>query len=461
MPWTVADVPRFKKGLTSAQKKKWVSIANGVLKSCESSGDSGCEGKAIRIANSKFTKVIIFSEEKKMETKLPKGALRFVDQGCHAYAQLAEGEEGKPRMKMVAYSGGIIPDHWYWDNLAIDLAGIKFNQKRYPILEEHDTTRKIAHMSKPLIEDGKLVVPEDVKFLETEAADEFVKNTSTSPPFPYQASIYAKPLSVERLEEGADAEVNGYKFKGPGTIWRECEFREASVCVFGWDSKTTSSAFSREEQEDVDYSEKELTVMHIDGKPKLIRRKEVSKTMKLDELKEQFPDLFTEVVQLGVTQGITQAEESFKEKETQFNTTVASINDRLESTEKKNLVLEKKDIERSVRELKATSREIWMEKLSASKVPERYFDKVIPHVSHESFMEDGVLDEAKFGEAIDAEIKDWEEKGITETVIGSGLSSREPTDDVSDEDKATLKENDEKTTSRLLSLAGQPQKKED
>ena len=183
--------------------------------------------------------------------------------------------------------------------------------------------------------------------------------------------------------------------------------------------------------------------------------------MKLDELKEQFPDLFKEVVQLGVTQGITQAEETFREKETQFNTTVASINDRLEATEKKNLALEKKDIERSVRELKTTSREIWIEKLSASKVPERYFDKVIPHVNHESFMEDGVLDVAKFGEAIDAEIKDWEDKGITETVIGSGLSSREVTDNVSDEDNAKLQENDKATTGRLLSLAGQPQKKED
>jgi len=54
MPWTIGDVDSHKKGLTPAQKKKWVSIANGVLDSCQKSKGSDCEGKAIRIANSKF-----------------------------------------------------------------------------------------------------------------------------------------------------------------------------------------------------------------------------------------------------------------------------------------------------------------------------------------------------------------------------------------------------------------------
>jgi len=55
MPWTAADAKRFKKGLTSAQAAQWAKIANGVLRSCQSQGSSDCEGKAIRIANSKFS----------------------------------------------------------------------------------------------------------------------------------------------------------------------------------------------------------------------------------------------------------------------------------------------------------------------------------------------------------------------------------------------------------------------
>lgn len=47
MPWTIDDIDRFKKGLTPREKKRWVKIANAVLKK------SGDEGKAIRIASSR------------------------------------------------------------------------------------------------------------------------------------------------------------------------------------------------------------------------------------------------------------------------------------------------------------------------------------------------------------------------------------------------------------------------
>jgi uncharacterized protein YdaT len=56
MPWSVADVEKHKKGLSAAQKKKWVQIANGVLKDCQEMKQDDCEAKAIRIANSKTSK---------------------------------------------------------------------------------------------------------------------------------------------------------------------------------------------------------------------------------------------------------------------------------------------------------------------------------------------------------------------------------------------------------------------
>jgi hypothetical protein len=64
MPWTAADAKRFKKGLTSSQASKWASIANAVLKQCKSQGSSNCEGKAIRIANSKFSNEGFSCEER-------------------------------------------------------------------------------------------------------------------------------------------------------------------------------------------------------------------------------------------------------------------------------------------------------------------------------------------------------------------------------------------------------------
>ncbi len=53
MPWTVADVDGFKKGLDATQKKQWVAVANGSLAKCLSSGgkQSTCEASAIKQAN--------------------------------------------------------------------------------------------------------------------------------------------------------------------------------------------------------------------------------------------------------------------------------------------------------------------------------------------------------------------------------------------------------------------------
>lgn len=81
MPWSVKDVDGFKKGLSGKQKHKWVSIANGVLKSCKAKGtdESKCAASAIKIANSNFKEFnpVISGEDadtimKTMKIKSPK-----------------------------------------------------------------------------------------------------------------------------------------------------------------------------------------------------------------------------------------------------------------------------------------------------------------------------------------------------------------------------------------------------
>ena len=251
MPWTAKDVDSHKKGLTPAQKKKWVSVANGVYRECMKSGtDKTCAAKAIRIANSKF------SEEGEMTTqlkKLPKGALRFVDVGheCTAFAEM-DGE--KPKLRMKAYSGKEIKGHWYWGNLALDTEGMKVLQSKTPILENHDTSRKIAFTTGITVEDHAVILDSDkTTFVDTEESREFQKLSSEG--FPYQCSVAGEPSVVEWVKEGSSVEVNGFSLKGPGAVWRQWGLKEASVCVFGWDSKTSASAFSRTEMEEVELTE--------------------------------------------------------------------------------------------------------------------------------------------------------------------------------------------------------------
>jgi hypothetical protein len=56
MPWTVADVDAHKKGLSAKQQRQWVHVANDVLARCQAAGEEGCDGKAIRMANSAVDK---------------------------------------------------------------------------------------------------------------------------------------------------------------------------------------------------------------------------------------------------------------------------------------------------------------------------------------------------------------------------------------------------------------------
>lgn len=146
---------------------------------------------------------------------------------------------------MLAYSGGIIKSHFYWGDLIIDLYGMSFPVSKYPLLQDHKSDQKLGWCGKPTIKDDGLHIHGNL--LDTPTAQEFVKSSQGG--FPYQASIYAKPLSVEKLESDEFTHVNGLEVSGPLTIWRECEFKEASICVFGWDSKTEASALNEDEEE--------------------------------------------------------------------------------------------------------------------------------------------------------------------------------------------------------------------
>jgi len=355
--------------------------------------------------------------------KIPRGALRVVEMGggCNAFTEyFGEGEEKKPKLKMTAYSGGIIKDHWYWGDLVLDLEGISFS-KKFPILENHDTDRKIAFTRDPILDNGKLEInPDKTQFVDTEISAEFQKLSAEG--FPYQSSVYANPTSIERLSEDASAEVNGLTLKGPGTVFRKWELKEASACVFGWDSETNATAFSKEEVE-IDMEE---TILEKE-KPKLIKRVKTTikekggDTMDLKELLEKYPELVKEI-QL---QAVKDKEVELAKKESKFKKEKEGLEAEVEDLKTTTLALQKKDDIRTEKELKATADNIWTKQLSESDIPENMHDKIRRYVSHAKFTKDDVLDVEAFGEAVKAEIKDWEDRGVTSSAVqGSGFTKQ-------------------------------------
>jgi len=91
LPFSISDVSKHNKNLTTKQKKVWVATANNVLNKCNKEGGSDCDAKAIKIANGVVKKmseslIDIFSENLNL---LPENPTEIYEQ----MLCIAEGEE--------------------------------------------------------------------------------------------------------------------------------------------------------------------------------------------------------------------------------------------------------------------------------------------------------------------------------------------------------------------------------
>lgn len=347
-----------------------------------------------------------------MPNKIPKGALSLIDPGASVSVFSDQSEDAKPKLKMTVYSGGVIKNHWYWGNLIFDLNGVKFTKDKYPVLYEHETDRRIGFSGKPVVNGAIELDPETVSFLDNADADRFINDSKYG--FPFQASVRIRPEKIQRLMDEKESEViNGIEFKGPGTIFRECEYMESSVCVFGADSNTSSVAFSRTEFEDVDYEE--------------LSNKEEVKEMPLadlNEFKEKYPEFaaqFTKEVEDKLTDKFNQEKTELQNQFTSQNMKIAE--------------LEKREAIRIEKEIKFSADQLFQNLFKESDLPERLFSKVRVHVDHNKFVEDGLLDETKFSEAIKEELKSWSDLGIAQSVQGFSKSVKSTEKDDSFSDK--------------------------
>lgn len=397
------------------------------------------------------------------KTSIPNGALRLVDvgSGCNAFA---EGEkDGKKSLNMVVYSGGIIKGHWWWGNLAIDLTGMKFDRSKYPVLENHNTSLKIGFTGKPIVSGLIKLDPKTTQFVSTEESVKFQETSEEG--FPYQASMYAIPTSVERIREEEKAEVNGFTMKGPATIWRKAIFQEASVCVFGWDKQTESSVFSKDQKTELEFEEiggDVKTFAHESGLNKINEEtkevKEMPKT--IEEMQKKFPELVDKLSNDVTTRITDELTTKFDGEKGVLEKKIKTLTSESESKEDRLVDLEKKDLLRDERDMKRDADHMVSIRLSASEIPERLHDKIRRLLNHNKFVKDEVLDKETFAEAIDKEIKTFEDAGVTTSVLGLGTSSNEG--ETSEQlAKKKLDDEDDAAVKDMLEMTGDLPKKDE
>jgi cell division protein FtsB len=454
MPWSASDAKKHKKGLNKQQAQKWATIANSVLEQCLKNGgkQKACESKAIKVANSKVGNNNQSEEEvsgvKTKKLKIPKKALCFSED---VDIQLSEADEdGNRYFSMKAYSGKPIKDYLYWGDLVIDVAGVKCTQKRIPILEQHRIDQKIGVSNTPPSFDKNQINFEKIKVLKNDAATEFAQNLDEG--FPYQASISIRPIKIEELAEGAKAEVNGYKIKGPAQILRESVLREASVCVFGADPNTSVASLSDETEEfEVELTEKEEedfddNIEETGGK-----------SMTLKELKEKFPELFKQI-QDDATNALSEENKTLKEENTNLKQKVddlekekKDLTEKDKENEKRIAKLEAAEEIRKQKDMAAEAASIVDVKLAASDIPERLYHRIKKQIDFNEYVKEDALDVENFSAFVDEEVKAWADELSAEFTQKKKKTVLGLSDSTHHEDK---NQEYEDLSDELVSLAG-------
>lgn len=377
-------------------------------------------------------------------------SLRFSDPNCTAHIKFADDDTDKkdPQLEMLAYSGGIIPGHWYWGDLAIDLEGMKIPSGKTPILEDHSTSQKIGFATKWSKEGNQLSIAK-ASFVDSPESLKFRDLSEQG--FPYEASIYAKPSKIQRLAEDEEAEVNGFMMKGPGSIWRKCTLKEASVCTFGYDSNTKSAAMA-EGEEDIE----------VETESNIKPQEEETHGMKKEQFKKEHEGEYNAIVAevtADVTASLTQ---TFSAEKTELETKLADavtantqLQDENTASEKRLLKLEQADSARAIADQATAASNAFAAKFDASGLPARLSPKIERLVDHTQFVAEGVLDMVKFNEAVDAELAGWTAEDADSV---QGLSTgRSAADDDAD---TKLSQESDAVTERMLGHLGQSSKKD-
>lgn len=165
-------------------------------------------------------------------------------------APVAVGEagDGDRQFSGVAYSGGLITDHPFWEGVVFDLQSTKIAE-RIPVLYRHGEPIGVvtqATMDGAIKVDGKLFTSHD------ETARSVASKGDGG--LAWQMSVGIYPKRIQQVGPKESVMVNGKEFSGPIAVFRDAVIREASFVPLGADSTTSAHVFARSGQHTVEVS---------------------------------------------------------------------------------------------------------------------------------------------------------------------------------------------------------------
>lgn len=339
--------------------------------------------------------------------------------------------EGRDKKRIVAYSDGLMGSAAYWigsaaheiyisgDTVQTGSIGVVAKHVDYSKAEEQmgiKTTeiyagkyKRIASQYEPLSKEGQQNIQEMVDYLYSVFVDSVAK--------------YREVTTEEVLQNMADGRI----FIGKQGITAGL-INEISTL-----DKLTG------------------TILQTQVQNKDIKVKKEVKSMDLEKLKTEHPDMVKQIQDEARDQVTAEFDEERKTLQTENeslktqNDTLVATNEELEKDNKelgkRVVALEQKDEARDRRDAQNDADEILNSALSESKIPEKHYARVRRGVSFDGFYKDGEFNKQGYADAVKAEIEDWE-KDIGLEVAGAGFVGRKPEDVVkeSDDDDALVDE---------------------
>jgi hypothetical protein len=144
----------------------------------------------------------------------------------------------------VAYSGEVIRNHWYWENVMFDLSTMEVPAK-LPTLIDHSRAERCGYLTGSSVGSEGLSVQ---GVLLSNVAGSAVAAESDEG-FPWQMSVHIEPGSVEQVATGQIVNYNGRSVVGPLAVFKNSRIVEVSFTATGYDPNTSAVAMSRGIQE--------------------------------------------------------------------------------------------------------------------------------------------------------------------------------------------------------------------
>jgi len=197
----------------------------------------------------------------------------------------------------------------------------------------------------------------------------------------------------------------------------------------------------------------------------MAKKKEVKYAMpNLKEFKAESPDLYEELMSQARTEAEATLKTEFNAERTGLQEQISTLKGELKEQGEIVLQLKEDSFIRTVQEQRANNERdaeiIWTKALSASDIPEGMHSDIREMVKVEGYLKDKVLDKESFTSAVDEKIAQWEGKGMTKQVLGTGFGGSKDGTEIDTEKLSAEKqeEDDEAWTKEMLALGGQVEK---